>query len=207
MKNERYPRFIGLLIIMVLTALGCSTVTGIAEDAVNVKNTAQSAATQVGALVTNASGFATTVGESGILKTAEAFATEQGPALQQTAQAFGTQVAGSGLLETAQVAATQGLDLGNAPDDIPVVPEDQVSNFFGSVDLVTYNTSMDIEAMIDFYKTEMIAEGWTALPEMTDEAARPAVLFFTKPERTARVTLTRNPLDETTIVFILIEVR
>lgn len=206
MSKQRFHTTL-VIILLISSTLACSTITGIAEDAINVRNTAQSAATQVGAIVTNASGIATTVGESGILKTAAAFATEQGPALQGTGQALMTQAAESGLLETAQVAATEGVEFGKAPDDIPVVSADLVTNFFGSVDLVTYNTSLKIEEVIDFYNNEMIVAGWTALPEMTDEAARPAVLFFTKPERTARVTLTRNPLDNSTIVFILIEVR
>ena len=196
-----------LISILIFASLACNTLTGIANDATNIRDTAQSAVTQVGALVTNASGFATTVGESGILETAAAFATEQGPAVRSTMEALGTELAESGFLETAETAATAGLDLGNAPEDIPVPSEDVVSNFVGSVDVVTYNTTLDFDSVMNFYKEEMINAGWTLLPEMTDEDARPAVLFFTKPERTARVTLTPNPLGEGTIVFILIQAR
>ncbi|UCH61222.1 MAG: hypothetical protein JSV61_07000, partial [Anaerolineales bacterium] len=156
--------------------------------------------------VQTAQALATEVGDSGLLETAQAYATEQGPALLATAQALATEQ-GPGLRETTQALATQAaLNLGGAPEDIPVV-EGERQNFIASSQLVSYFTRLDFQQVVDFYQAQMPANGWSLLEEGIVQAENTATLNYVKADRLASVTLTVNPLDNQTIVVITIQNR
>jgi hypothetical protein len=154
-------------------------------------------------LLETAQALATGVGDSGFLSTAQAFATEQGPELMATLQAFATEQ-GPGLLETAQAMGTAAAPLlGEAPADIPIVPG-ELENLVSTSLLVTYGTTLDARQVVDFYNTEMLANGWTKSNE-EDLGDAITLLTFEKAGRMASVTVTSNTMTSKTMVVIAIQ--
>lgn len=125
---------------------------------------------------------ATELATSGALETIQAVVTQGG--FEETAQALATQV---------EAIATQptsggGNTLSDAPEDIPVLEDTQ--GFFGSKEVVSYLTSTDYQTVVEFYKTEMAANGWAEDGSQTSvETADAAVLYYTKDSRQAIVTI------------------
>lgn len=216
--NRRTYKFAWLAVVISFT-LACNLITGLSEDIQGVRGTAGAAATQVGALASQAQGLATSVEESGFLKTAQALATQEGAQFLATARALATRAEESGALETARAFATQegsnllataravateGVSTGAAPYDIPVVDEDTLVNFFGSQGVVTYLTSIAYRDVVDFYKGEMPANDWEPASSGNVETDTIARLIFNKGAKSADLTITINPLDQKTLVTILI---
>ena len=203
MRNYKY-RLAWIALAIFVGAIACNFVTGLSQDLDVAKNTAQAAVTQLQELATEAGSLATAVEESGALKTAQALATEEGGKVIGTFEAMATQAQENGFLETAQAFATEGLSMGSAPPDIPVVDDKEIKGFFGSNGVVSYLTSMDFESVLVFYKDEMPKNDWGAIQDGTVESEGAAVLKFEKEDRTASVTLSVNPLDQSTLVMILV---
>ena len=154
-------------------------------------------------MIQTAQARASEVGESGVLQTAIAVATREGPNAMETAKAFATQE-GPGLQETAQVAMTQiAGSMDEPPPDIPIVGG-ETGNFLGTEFMVSYITPLSLQEVLEFYKNQMPAMGWTFLDQGTLETENMDALNYEKPERAAAITLNVNPLDEGTIVLILI---
>jgi hypothetical protein len=175
MQNKKF-QLIWIVSVLVATTLACSFLSGITQNVSGVKDTAQAVVTQAQGFVTQAQGLAT-----------EAEEAEQ-----------------SGFLETAQVFATEGFSMGETPTDIPVMDPEQARDFFGSKDVVSYTTENEFQSVLDFYKTQMPENGWNEIPDESSESENVAVLKFEKSDRTATVTLTVNPSDQSTFVMILI---
>lgn len=203
MQNKKF-QLIWIVSVLVATTLACSFLSGITQNVSGVKDTAQAVVTQAQGFVTQAQGLATEAEESGILKTAQAFATQEGGKLAGTVVAMATEAEQSGFLETAQVFATEGFSMGETPTDIPVMDPEQARDFFGSKDVVSYTTENEFQSVLDFYKTQMPENGWNEIPDESSESENVAVLKFEKSDRTATVTLTVNPSDQSTFVMILI---
>jgi hypothetical protein len=90
----------------------CQLASGIQRDIGEARGTAGAVSTQARGIITQIEGAATSVEESGILGTARALATSEGPALLETARALATGAEQSGLKETVQAFATdQGPEL------------------------------------------------------------------------------------------------
>lgn len=216
--NHKFFRYAWLTLIMLSATLACQLVSKIgqtkqeveaaateAKKGINMLGTARAMVTQVGGsqMLKTAQAVATEVGESGFLQTAIAVATEERPSAIGTAKAFVTQE-GPGLKETAQVAMTQVAgSLDEPPQDIPLVSGDR-ENFLGTNFMVTYMTTMSFQEVLDFYKSEMPAKGWTKVTQGTVETQDTAALNYEKDNRKAAVTLNVNPLDKKTIVLIVI---
>jgi hypothetical protein len=137
----------------------------------------------------------------GALETMKAVATVQGVGMVETLQAYATSNAPS-LKETGQAMATQ-LSPGEVPEDIPVVEGDKV-NFYSSAEIVSYETALDFQTVLDFYKQEMAAKGWTLVEKDATEMGDLAILPFDKPTRRNTTNLTVNPINHNTIVLITI---
>jgi hypothetical protein len=191
MKHTRI--FVSLLLLMLLFSLACSSLTGIGSRANEVKETA-------GAVVTDALELATE--GAPLVETVQSIATDI-PELKVTAEALITE--NPAMVETVQAIATEGLDMGEAPGDIPVVDEATITNFYGSDAFVSYTTNQGFQAVTDFYKTEMPANGWEADPDLTFEITNTATLTWNQVDRQAIVIITFNPLDST--VFVAITIR
>jgi hypothetical protein len=218
--HRRKFQFAWLGCILLTITLACNFISGLSQDVQSARQTAEYAGTQVQALATQAQGLATSVEESGYLKTAQAIATERGAEILGTARALATEAEehgvldtvqayvteeGGSLLSTAKAAATKGVHEGQAPEDIPIVDTDTIEDFYGSETFITYLTSLDYQSVLSFYQTEMPAKGWEAVAEGSIEANKSAHLNFKKATRTASVTLNINPIDQKTIVVILLQ--
>jgi hypothetical protein len=221
MTNRTY-RYALIAILLFSVTLGCSlfsqlgkqfgearaTVGGVATDVQEGRNllgTARAIATDAGSsgLIQTAQALATTAGESGLLNTAEAFATQQGPGLMETAQSFATEQ-GPGLMETVQAAATQAAPLlGETPADIPLMTG-QKENFVGTRQLVSYSIGASFTDVVDFYKKEMVNNGWVKTNEENVSGTNLVILTYQKDNRTASVTIGTIPFTDKTTVLIAI---
>ena len=179
MKSRIIP--LGLLLLVLLFSLACSSLTGISNRANEVKETAESVVTDAVSLATEG---------TPLVETAVAVITEN-PEIVQTIEAI----------------ATEGLDMGTAPADIPVVDKSTIQNFYGSDTIVSYTTSQDFQTVVEFYKTEMPANGWETDPSMTFEVKNTATLTWNQVGRQAIVIITVNPVDNSTVVAITIQAR
>jgi len=204
MKNRTYRIAWGFSLIVAVT-LGCNLLSGLSEDVQDIRDTAEAAATTVGGLVTQAVGFATAVDENPIIQTAQALVTEYGPDVLASAQAVATQAHESGFLLTAQAKATEGLSFGQAPADIPLPEEDHLVNFFGSDNIISYNTPLTLETILELYLVQMPANGWVEVPEERVLSDNSAVLVYAKSNRLAHIALNIIPVDKSTIVLIMVQ--
>lgn len=155
-----------------------------------------------------------------VIGTAESIATEILESdLVKTSQAMITEVSGSGMIETIQAEITEGIpDLDQsivtkiasgfdeAPPDIPLVGGEE-EGFIGTKDMVSYLTVTDFDSVVDFYKNEMPANGWTLSDDGTIEMDFLVQLNYEKPDRKASVSITKNPIDNKTVVAIFIQTK
>ncbi len=200
------------LTILVGFSLACESLSAISRDYDEARSTA-------GAIVTQAKGIATQLGDSGTFGTARAFATEQGPAVVATGQAFATQAYEEGYLQTVEALVTQGssellptfqaiatqyLFPAPPPDDIPIITIGEVTNLFTNQATVSYFVDLDLPLVVDFYQNFMPELGWIDVTDENSILAEAAIMKFFKPERVATVTLTSNPLNQQTVVLITI---
>lgn len=208
MKIQSY-RF-GWIIFLVGSLLVISAC-GLVDRAVEVANqaekaagTVQAAATSVQGVVTQVEGIATQAGESGLLKTASAFATQaEESGLKGTLEVLATQVpdAAGNLQETVMAVVTEGA-YGEPPEDIPAAPGEH-SLIVESKDILSYHTTLSFEEVVTFYKDEMPVFGWTFENEWL-QAENTSVSQYTKETRKATVTISVNPVDNKTVVFVAI---
>lgn len=221
MKPRSYQATWLVIILLMVASLACNAVNQVGE----ARETVQAVATGVsqgrdllatmGAIGTQVGGegwmetaqaLATQAGESGLLETAVAFATEQGPSALATAQAFATEQ-GPSAMATAQAYATQVAgSLGNLPPDIPIL-DGEKDAFVKSLELVSYITPIEYSQAVEFYKQQMPANGWVQASSGWIETAQTTILRFEKPDKLSTVTITHNPVDNTTVVLITIQTR
>ena len=207
MKSRMIP--MSLLFLLLILSLACSTVTGVQRDAEDIKETAESMVTEAVELATEglplgetAQAYATEVPD--LKETIQAYATEA-PDLQETVEAVITEK--PDVVKTVEAMATEGFNMGEAPSDVPVVDESTITNFYGSDSVVSYITTQDFETVVDFYKTEMPANGWEGDPSKTFEAKNTSTTIWNQTDRQSIVIITVNPVDNTTIVAITIQAR
>lgn len=175
-------------------------------DQAGLDETAQAMASEAAAigLDETAQAIATQVAESGLEETAQAFITQNAPGMVETAQAMVTNQ-GAGLVETAQALATQAAAaLGQAPAEIPIVPGDK-DNYSASGLYVSYTTPLSFAEVLDFYKREMVNEGWNKVDLGSVETETSAILNYEKPDRKAAVVLETTATPPGTIVAITVQ--
>ena len=214
--------YIICLIIMVLLSLSCTLLNSLGNQVAGAKatvqsvatsvqegqkwvQTAQTVATEVGnsAFIETAQVVATQIGDSKFMQTAQAFVTQEAPGLLETAQAVITKQ-GPYVIETAKALATQiPSNSGQAPSDIPIIQGNK-EDLFTSKETVTYTTPVEYAKVLDFYKTEMLANGWLKREEGTVETGNVSVLYYEKPGQIATITISKNPANDKTVVLIYI---
>jgi hypothetical protein len=93
-------------------------------------------------------------------------------------------------------------DCGGAPEDIPVMADATDQSAFGT--MTTYSSPSAFDLVVEFYKTEMAARGWTA---KADGMAMDGFsqLSFSKDTRTASIMITADKDTNLTSVMISIE--
>jgi hypothetical protein len=218
MHKNRYKTLL-LLIMVAAIGLACESLAAIQQDYNETRGTAEVIATQAGKIITQAKGIATHVGDSAAVSTARALATEQGPSLIATGQAYATIAADEGYLQTAeamvtegsgellptiQAAATQYLFPGSPPEDVPIATIGEVSNVLANQSTVSYIVHLDVPVVVNFYQQTMPVNGWEDNSDDSLITNKAAVLNFVKENRVATVTLTTDPINQRTVVFIAI---
>ena len=88
---------------------------------------------------------------------------------------------------------------GGAPADIPMMPDAKDASSFG--EMTTYSSPSSFEDVVNFYKEQMAAGGWTE-SEGGMSSENFAMLNFTKEGRTASITITFEPSTNETTVLI-----
>ena len=205
MKIYRYG-WILLLLFAAFSVIACSTLSELAEkaqSAENVANTIQAMATTGQEIATQAQGLATQIGGSGVMQTAMAIATEfDDSGLKGTLEVMLTQVPGqsSDIQSTIGVVLTQGA-YGEAPSNIPII-DGQLTAFFGSPNIVTYNTSISFQDVLNFYRTEMPEYGWKDGDATSVETSTSAKIPYENANQRVSITISINPLNNETIVLV-----
>jgi len=190
MPNTRLYRNIWAGTILLGVTLACNLLSG-PKQLLNSKETIESIGTQVESIVT----------ESGdLIETAQAIAT-QAPDLKETVQAAITD--NPSVIETSEALVTEMFS-GEVPEDIPVPPEDKINDLVGSSYLVSYNTTMKFSDVVDFYKTEMPANGWSEQQDGAYEIGENALLLYTKPDQVASILVTGSFQENIVSVVITI---
>jgi hypothetical protein len=194
-----------VVLILIGSTLACS-ISGISKQTRSVEQTAQAIKTDVGGIASAGGSLLSTAQavqtqHPGVLETVKAFTT-QGAPLISTIQAVATN--NPGLVQTAQTIIEQEIPTGEAPIDIPIYNPDQAQNYFGSNQYIFYITPNEYAKILDFYKTQMLNNGWQYLESDSHEYANAAQLNYFKDNRIATINLSINPLNSTTVVVISI---
>lgn len=212
-------KIIWIFTVLVGFSLACESLSAIRQDYDEVRSTADAAATQVNQIITQAKGIATEIGESSAVETVKAFATQEGPQVIATGEALATKAAEEGYLETAEALVTQGAEEllptvqaaateylfpSSPPDDVPIITIGEVTNLFANQHTVSYFVQLDVPVVVNFYQRLMPELGWTDESNSELIKERAAVLKFTKLDRVANITLTTDPINQQTVVFITI---
>ncbi len=190
MNTSRNGAALAIAGLLTLT-LACGTIGEVISNqpAVQTGEALATQADQLGNLAETAQAVATNVDESGLVETAEALATDVG---------------GSGLVETAEAAATEvGVDLGEAPPDVPLLDADPDGLVANSA-LVTYTTARTADEVKAFYATELPANGWTLSEGTAYEIGDLYTVTYTKDGRSALLTITTATNGGATVVWIVI---
>ncbi len=114
-----------------------------------------------------------------------------------------TETEAGGTDNSAEATATEDtLGFGSAPADIPVMTTGTNENMFASEALVSYLSSESFQDVTNFYKEQMPANDWKAVPESSIETTDAVILTYDKPDRTAIVTLSVDTSSKKTVVLV-----
>jgi len=189
--------------ILMISTLACS-LSGVRRQVQSVEQTAGAVRTDVGGIVSAGESILSTARaietqRPGILETAKALVTRGAPVIS-TVQAIATD--NPGVIQTAQALVNQNLPSGEPPTDIPIIDRENTSTFFGSSQYILYTTPVEYPQVLEFYRNEMLNNGWSYLEDDSHEYANAAQLDYAKDSRTASINLSKNPLNNTTMVAI-----
>jgi hypothetical protein len=180
--------------LLVLASLACNTITGGGLN--NVQATANAALT---AAVSG--GFAATADAA--KATVDALLNSAG---EETATPIPTEagITPPDATETPSGAATADTGFGGeAPEDVPII-DAQNTNLFATAEFVSYQTDADYKTAVSFYKEGMPKNGWILDANSSVESDSGSILYFTKDNRHASVTITPDTASKTTIILITI---
>jgi len=183
-----------LVCIWLITSMACRTINKVNS----VKNTAE-------ALATQAKSISDEIEKSGALKTAAAFTSKELPNLVKTAEAYVTQ--NPDLAQTASAYATAVVanpSENKPPTDIPILPQDEMEEYYGTREMVTYQTEITYDKVVQYYKSEMIKNGWESVQDGTIITEDVAVMNYQKDIRILQIIININPVDGKTVVLITI---
>ena len=197
--------FVALTALMISSACSIfSKAIDTAEKGKNAAETIQAVATNADDIIGQAEKMATEVGSSGMMQTAQVMMTQAVEGgMMETLQAVVTNVPGEvGDLRATAQAGIENFQASTPPDDIPLVPG-ELEGLITSNQLINYTTSMDFQEVVDFYKEEMPANDWKS-EDKSVESGTNNILFFTKSDRQAMITIIGDPQNHQTQVTITI---
>jgi hypothetical protein len=200
--DRNKPIYLILLMLFVGT-IACSF-SGARQQAQTIEQTALALRTDIGGIITAGGSLIKTsqaleTQHPGILETVKALATQGAPMIS-TIQAVATD--NPGLVQTAQALIAQEIPTGEPPPDIPIINREKADNYFGSSQYIIYTSPVEYSQVLDFYKTEMPNNGWQFLESDSHVYANAAQLNYYKDTRTATINLSRNPLNNSSVVVI-----
>ena len=203
----KIPRqiFTGIVVIAALSvACACpgtpqiGDLLGVDEDVEGLQQTAMTMLTDIPieGLEETAIAVMTEIPAEDLMKTAESFATilPGGEGIMETAEAEFGIIPGFGNGDG------PGDMVGNPPPDIPVMEDNQ--NLFATRDLVTYTSGKSFADTIEFYQTQMPANGWVFQEDQSIESDNTSILSFEKPDRSVLLSVTHS--DDVTNVTLAI---
>jgi hypothetical protein len=173
--------------LLALASLACNTITG------GGLNNAQATAN---AVLTAASGDAAQA-------TADAALNSVG---EDTATPRPTEasIAPPEATETPAAVATDSTGFGgDAPEDVPII-DAQNTILFTSAEVVSYQTDADYNTAETFYKEGMPTNSWTIDANASVETETATILYCTKDNRQASVSITADTNTDITLVLITI---
>jgi hypothetical protein len=177
---------------------------GVATQHPGLLETAGSFVVEEGlSLAGTAEAFATQ--NPGLLETARALAEEKGPTMLGTAQALATEQ--PGLIETAKAIVSSGSGQQSPLPDIPVFSSQPIDIHYSAGLALSYSTEGAYQTILNFYKTEMPANGWELDIPGSFEEGNMASLVYAQPERNATVTISFSEATGRTLVVIFTEDR
>jgi hypothetical protein len=188
---HKSSKFIIAIVALLMASLACGTIGEVISNqpAVQTGEALATQADELGNLAETAQVMATEVDESGFVETAEALVTEVGD---------------SGVVETAEAAATEiGLDLGEAPADVPLLEPD-TNGLVANGALITYTTARTAADVKEFYATELPNNGWALSEGTAYEFGDLYTVTYTKDGRSALLTITAGTDGGATLVSIVI---
>lgn len=171
------------------------------ERGPELAETARALATQKGPeLLDTAQALVTE--QAPVLETMQSAFTQEGPALAETAKALATEV-GPEIQATAQALQTQ-MASGQVPPDIPLAAGEK-QHLYLSPEVISYGTSLSLKEVMEFYEQSMPLQGWEKDLNGTVVSDIAAVLLYKKGARQAIITLSINPITNSTLVLITLQ--
>ncbi len=212
-----------VIVLLLSLSLACNLLSGLRQNLNDVKSTANALATEAkggreviataqamitqvadNQLLETAKAIATEISQSGAVETLQAMVSEQAPGVEETLQAFMTQEAPS-LEETARALLTQVPSLSaSPPEDIPLV-ESEKENLVITKETISYMVAMPFSEVVAFYKREMPQKGWSYQQDQSKELGNSSLLIYTKQNRSASISINYNPLNQKTIILIILQ--
>jgi hypothetical protein len=92
---------------------------------------------------------------------------------------------------------------GEAPDDVPIIDAENTI-LFTSAEIVSYQTTADYQTTVTFYKDGMPDNGWSIDPNASVETDTATILYCTKDNRQASVSITVDSNTNTVLVLVTI---
>jgi hypothetical protein len=154
-------------------------------------------------LASSAEAFATQ--NPGLLETARTLVEEKGPSVLETAQALATQR--PDLVETAKAIVSSGAGQESPLPDIPVMSSQPIEIHISAGQVLSYSTEGAYLEMVNFYKTEMPANGWEMDITNSLEESNMVSLVYFRPDRKANITISFSEATGRTLVVIFTEDR
>lgn len=102
-------------------------------------------------------------------------------------------------IEATLAAIPPGIDIGEAPADIPILPEPY--GFLGSEKKVLYMTTVSLEEAVRFYRQGMPANGWE---ETEPSLVVPKMAYINFENDTSKATISMTPAGDKVAISIII---
>ena len=195
MDKKKRSVVVWVVVILTITlACACPSIPGNILAAKEGIETAQSVLTDipVDGLLETVSALTTEMPLDDLMKTASVLTTQMPVEdILSTYQVISTALPFSpeDIAKTAAAGGLPILDMGveGAPSDIPLL-EDRNEDLFATSEVVSYTSPSAFDSAVEFYKTQMPANGWQPGDEPV-VVAQTAVLYYQKEGRKATVTI------------------
>ncbi len=130
-----------------------------------------------------------------VLETVSSVSTEAVGNIQLTAEVMMGEMGPQ--IEATLMAIPPDINIGEAPTDIPVLPDPY--GFFGSESQVLFMTTVSLEEAVRFYRQEMPANGWQ---ETEPSLVVPKMAYINFENATSKATISMTPAGDKLAIAI-----